>query len=120
MGNLDHVQRANADKESCNNCHWNARKFKEWPCNECKGNEDMFFLNPNVPAVTTGRDLGYPERVSKLNTKPKEYVAMVTIMEDAIQRDLILDSLDKAMQVHLDECPGMKVTTTLKEDKGYA
>ena len=30
------------------------------------------------------------------------------------------DALDEAMQVPLDVDPGMKVSTTLKEDKGYA
>jgi len=58
LGNLDHIQRSNADKESCQNCLNNHIKFSELPCSLCKGNTDMFCLDESEPPVCTGKDIG--------------------------------------------------------------
>ena len=92
MGNLDHVQRANADVESCNNCLNRFTKFSAAPCKNCKGENDMFELDDSVPAVLTGRDIG--------------------IGLDGV------DSLDKAMAVPLDVDTGFKHNRTLNEVHG--
>ncbi len=59
MGNLDHIQRVNADKESCQNCFFSSIKFRNMPCCNCKGTTDMHVTDLDKPAVLTGKDLGY-------------------------------------------------------------
>jgi len=65
MGNLDHIQRSNADKISCQNCLYNHRESKTYPCNECKGDNDKHHLDRNKTPVLTGVDIGYPEVIKE-------------------------------------------------------
>ena len=59
MANLDHIQRSNADKQSCQNCCYSSEKFNHTPCEFCKGTNDMWIEDKNKPAVLTGRDFGW-------------------------------------------------------------
>jgi len=60
----DNVQRDDCTVKSCNNCNGSSMKFNQWPCKMCGSNRNMHIIDPDEPAVITGKELGYRVRVT--------------------------------------------------------